>query len=106
MKKIKYLFAILAIFLLCGCGIKSNSSDVIDKFTKKVNGVKSYKVIGSMEIVSNEETYSYDVEVDYKYDNLYKVTLTNKTNNHEQVILKNKDGVYVITHESLQQKII
>lgn len=97
MKRIKFLFAILAIFVLCGCGAKTNNTDVINKFEKKVNSVKSYGITGKMEITSNEETYTYDVKVDYKYDNLYKVTLTNTINNHEQVILKNKDGVYVVT---------
>lgn len=97
MKKIKYFFVIVMMFALCGCGLKGNKTDIVDRFVKKVNSVKSYKVNGNMEIVSNEETYAYDVVVDYKYDNLYKVTLTNKTNNHEQVILKNKDGVYVVT---------
>ena len=97
MKKIKYLFAFMVIFLLCGCGIKSAGSDIIDKFEKKVNGVKSYSIVGTMEITSNEETYTYDVNVDYKYEDQYKVTLTNKVNNHEQVILKNTDGVYVVT---------
>ena len=97
MKKFKYLFAILAIFILCGCGAKGNNTEVINKFEKKVNGVKSYNIVGTMEINSNEETYTYDVNVNYKYDNYYKVTLTNKINNHEQVILKNQDGVYVVT---------
>lgn len=27
----------------------------------------------------------------------YKVVLVNQTNNHEQVILKNKEGLYVVT---------
>ncbi|MDE5539158.1 MAG: hypothetical protein K2J20_01580 [Bacilli bacterium] len=50
-----------------------------------------------MEILSNEETYTYSLEVNYLQDNYYKVTLVNQTNNHEQIILKNKDGVYVVT---------
>ena len=37
------------------------------------------------------------VEVCYKKDNYYKVTLTNTANNHTQIILKNQDGVYVLT---------
>lgn len=97
MKKIKFIFAILAIIILCGCGVKTKGSDVIEKFEKKVNSVKSYAIDGSMEITSNEETYTYDVKVDYKYEDLYKVTLTNTVNNHEQVILKNSEGVYVVT---------
>lgn len=96
MKKIKFLFTIFSVILLvCGCGKKNNANDIVNVFTKKVNGVKSYNIVGTMDITNNEETYSYDVNVDYKYDDMYKVTLTNKTNNHEQVILKNKDGVYV-----------
>ena len=97
MKKIKFLFIIVGIILLCGCGKKGNAENVINTFTKKVNGVKSYNIVGTMEIINNEETYGYDVMVDYKYDDMYKVTLKNKTNDHEQVILKNKDGVYVVT---------
>ena len=97
MKKIKILFVFLIGLILCGCGTKTNNKEIIDKFEKKVNSVKSYNIIGNMEITSNEETYTYDVKVNYKYDNLYKVTLTNTINNHEQVILKNKDGVYVVT---------
>ena len=50
-----------------------------------------------MDIVSNEEVYHYDVIVDYMKDDYYRVSLTNKDSNHEQIILKNKNGVYVIT---------
>ena len=97
MKRIKYLFIILGVILLCGCGKKDNATGIIESFSKKVNSVKSYNIVGTMEIINNEETYVYDVNVDYKYNDMYRVTLTNKTNNHEQVILKNKDGVYVVT---------
>ncbi len=30
----------------------------------------------------------------------------NKTNNHEQIILKNEEGVYVKTQESTKQKLM
>ena len=49
--------------------------------------------------MSNEELYHYDVTVDYMEGDFYKVNLVNKDNKHEQVILKNEDGVYVITPE-------
>ncbi len=32
----------------------------------------------------------------------FKVTLVNTSNNHEQVILRNDDGVFVQTHKSTQ----
>lgn len=96
MKKFKFLLVILAVLTFCGCG-KAKSTNIIEKFKDKVNSTKSYQVEGSMEIVSNEETFTYDVKVDYKYDEFYKVTLLNKTNDHEQVILKDGESVYVVT---------
>ena len=102
MKKFKFLLVILAIMTFCGCG-KTKSTNIIEKFKDKVNSTKSYQIVGSMEIVSNEETFTYDVNVDYKYDEFYKVTLLNKTNDHEQVILKDGESVYVVT-PALNQK--
>lgn len=97
MKKYKFIFILMSLFLFSGCGVKNNSNDVLEKFEKKVNSVKSYNIKGTMEITSNEETYTYDVNVDYLFEDKYKVTLTNKVNGHEQVILKNDEGVYVVT---------
>jgi len=50
-----------------------------------------------MNIVSNEDTFTYNVEASKSKDGYYKVNLINKINNHEQVILKNDNGVYVVT---------
>lgn len=95
MKKIAVLITCLML-ILTGCGKKS-SEDLTGKFTKKVTNAKSYILKGNMEILSNEETYTYSLEVNYLKDTFYKVTLVNQTNNHEQIILKNKEGVYVVT---------
>ena len=48
-------------------------------------------------MVNNESSYKYDVEVSYLKDDKFKVSLNNQINNHTQVILKNDDGVYVLT---------
>ena len=47
--------------------------------------------------MNNEDTFIYSVEASFLKEDYYKVTLVNQTNNHEQIILKNKDGVYVVT---------
>ena len=97
MKKKILLFAMVFVSLLVvGCG-KFGSKDLIKDFEKKVNSSKGYYLTGELEIINNEETYIYDVEVSYKADDLFKVSLINQTNNHEQIILKNDDGVYVLT---------
>lgn len=96
MKKILLrCFLIIGIFLLSGCG--NNKEDVVNKLTSKIEKSKSYYINGELEIINNEDTYFYDVEVSYKEENQFKVLLKNKTNNHEQIILRNSDGVYVLT---------
>ena len=91
----KRIIVIISMFLiLCGCGNKDN---IVNKFIKKIEKSDSYKLSGTMEIVSNEDTFSYNVLASKSKDGYYKVSLINKTNDHEQVILKNKDGVYVVT---------
>ena len=74
-----------------------DSKTAIEKYKKLLDKNDTYTLTGQMDIVSNEELYHYSVEVDYKKPELYKASLTNKDGNHEQIILKNKTGVYVIT---------
>jgi len=96
MKK-KLLFLLIGgLFLLGGCG-KTSDKDIIENLTKKIEDSKSYYIEGTMEIVNNEDLYTYDVEVSYEKKDNYKVRLVNTVNNHEQVILRNSDGVYVVT---------
>lgn len=95
MKKIAVLCTLI-LFITCGCG-KFTAETAVKEFTSDVNNAKSYKLKGAMEIVNNEETFTYSLEAYYLKDNYYKVILVNQTNNHEQIILRNDDGVYVVT---------
>ena len=94
MKKIILLLS--CILLLSGCA-KNSEDKLLKKFESDVNSSKSYTLSGSLEILNDEDTFNYSVEVGYKKKDLYKVKLVNTTNNHEQIILKNTEGVYVIT---------
>ena len=82
--------------MLCGCGNYS-IKDAQKDLENKINKLKGYSLNGEMEIISNDDVYKYDVNVDYNKKDKFKVSLKNKTNNHEQIILKNEDGVYVLT---------
>jgi outer membrane lipoprotein-sorting protein len=95
MKKILKICCILGIFFLFGCGVYSQD-DVINDLEEKITSAKSYLVTGTLEIMNNEDTYTYNITVSYQDDDYYKVELVNTTNNHEQVILRNDDGVYVV----------
>lgn len=96
MKKVGLISLLLLLVLTSGCG-KNDLSKVKTDFENQVTKTKSYVLKGNMEIINNEDTYVYAVETSFLKDDFYKVKLVNQTNNHEQVILKNKDGVYVVT---------
>lgn len=100
MKKSLKIFFLIGIFLLSGCGIK-NADKVLGELEKKLKNANSYYIEGVMSIMNNEDTYTYDVKVSYQKDDYYKIELVNNLNNHEQVILRNDDGVYVDTLKSI-----
>lgn len=81
---------------LVGCS-KMDSKEAINKYKKTLESNSKYTMTGQMSIISNEENYLYDVSVDYMEADYYKVSLVNKDNRHEQIILKNDNGVYVVT---------
>lgn len=95
-KYVMMSIVLMCSFLMFGCG-KYGEEDAINDFEKMVNNSKAYHLTGELMIKNNEDSYRYQVDTSYKKDNLYRVSLKNKTNNHEQIILKNKDGVYVLT---------
>ena len=95
MKKI-FLGIFLCLIFLTGCGKKSEG-DVLKSYTSAVEKAKSYYLNGKMELVNNEDIYTYDISVSYEADDNYKIELVNTVNNHEQVILRNSEGVYVVT---------
>ncbi len=82
--------------MLIGCG-KENNEDVYNDIVEKYDQLKSYQLEGKLEMINNETTYEYDVKSTYKETNNFKVELTNKINDHKQIILRNKEGVYVVT---------
>ena len=88
------LLVVLFLFCVTGCG-KLSEEDILKKIDNKIKN--SYKLSGSLSILNNDDVYNYDVEVSYKADNYYKISLTNEANGHTQVILKNNDGVYILT---------
>ena len=94
-KKIFFLIMLLCIFIT-GC-FGGDKNDVVKNLEKKYNNLKSYKLTGDLQIINNDDIYNYDVKVIYQKKDKFNVILKNKSNNHEQIILKNEDGVYVLT---------
>ena len=95
-RKIFIGILIIGSLLMCGCG-KKDEQDVLKDLTKKIEETKGYHLTGDLEIINNEDTYTYDVEASYSKEENFKVSLKNKTNNHEQIILRNSEGIFVLT---------
>ena len=98
MKKIIITTLLVLTIFLTGCS-KTNEKEIRKEFIKEVENLKGYYLEGKLNLTNNDDNYEYDVEVSYSYDNKYKVVLTNNSNNYRQIILKNNDGVYVVTPE-------
>ena len=95
--KRKILWSVfLGLIFLTGCA-KEGEKEIVKSLENKIEKVKSYHLKGELEIISNEEKYLYDVDVSYEKEEKYRVSLKNRTNNHEQIILKNEEGVYILT---------
>lgn len=94
----KYLFSFLLVLsmFLVGCG-KDSSKNIKDNLISKINDLNSYSIKGKLEVVNNDDVFNYLVDVNYKDKDFYRVSLKNVSNNHEQIILRNDDGVYVVT---------
>ena len=95
MKKL-FLCLIAICLILTGCKSR-NEKEVLNEFKNIVDNNKSYFLEGDMELINNEDVYSYNISVSYKEGDFYRIELKNKINNHEQIILRNSEGVYIVT---------
>lgn len=86
----------ISMLFLTGCG-RNDAESVFKDFTNKISKLDGYIISGTLDVKNNNNTYNYDVEVSFKSKDKFRVSLLNKANNHEQVILRNDDGVFVLT---------
>ncbi len=94
MKKIFVFLVFIFLIILTGCG-KNNTESVFKNLTNKINKLNGYTLTGVLEVKNNNNSYTYDVSVSHMAKDKYRVSLVNTANNHEQVILRNEEGVYV-----------
>lgn len=99
--KIYYLLftlVVVTIFALSGCGGKSQDK-VSKKIEKRLSQVEGYKIEATMTMKTGQEARNYKVNVWFKKadKDFYRVDLTNEEDAHQQTILKNEEGVFVLT---------
>lgn len=94
--KVRWLGILCLFLLLTACGPK-DSKDVIADLTDRSEHLNSYTSHGTMTIHNGQEPQKIDIEVWYQKPNFYRVALTNTKKHITQILLKNKQGVYVLT---------
>lgn len=90
------LLGIILLLGLAGCGTKSQG-DVIKALDEKMDEVSSYQAKAKLTLKTGTEPQVYDVEIWYKQPHYYRVSLKNAEKNQNQMILRNDEGVFVIT---------
>lgn len=98
MKKAAWLVAVGLIFslILVGCGEKTQD-DVLTDLEKKLTEMTGYKASSTMTLDTGKEPQTYEVDVWYQEKHYYRVALKNNEKDQSQIILRNDDGVFVLT---------
>lgn len=90
-------FSLILIAILAACGEKSQES-VVEKLEDTVQAMDGYKAQAVMKMSTGQEEQKYDIDIWHKKEDFYRVDLNNdKDEKGGQVILKNEDGVFVLT---------
>ncbi|MFB3165136.1 outer membrane lipoprotein carrier protein LolA [Neobacillus sp. 179-J 1A1 HS] len=87
---------LLVVFLLAACGSKSKE-DVVKELNGKLNDLSGYKVDAKMTLKMGADSQVYNVEIWHKDPTFYRVNLKNAEKDQSQMILRNNEGVFVLT---------
>ena len=99
-KKIVAGLLVLVVVVVAAFKIFFNSENVEDLATKLNDELEEYYLKGTMELTNGEEVRNFNVEVGYEKEDdtdNFRVSLHDTNINQEQLILRNKKGVYVLT---------
>lgn len=101
MERLKKSFALIvtvliAVLVMAACGNKSQT-DVVKGLDKKVEDLNGYKAEAKMTLQTGSEPQVYNVEIWHKQPSYYRVSLKSQNKDQSQMILRNDEGVYVLT---------
>ncbi|OMF34713.1 DUF4367 domain-containing protein [Paenibacillus sp. FSL H8-0548] len=82
--------------ILAACGTKDAES-VVKDLDKVVNSMESYQGSGTMTLRTGQQPLEYKVEISYQKPQYYRIKLTNEEKDITQIVLRNDDGVFVLT---------
>lgn len=87
---------VLLMLLLTACGAESKE-DVLKKLSSKWVDTKGYELEAQMQISTGSEPRLYDVSVWHTKPEFYRVKVSQAEEDVSQTIVRNKEGVFVIT---------
>lgn len=88
--------ALFSVLVLAGCGSK-NADSIVKDLDKVVGKMESYEGSGTMILHTGQQPLEYKVEVWYQKPQLYRISLTNAKRDITQIVLRNSEGVFVLT---------
>lgn len=97
-RKLGWVFTLITLIALVatGCGPKG-VNDVVGDLNKQLEGMSGYKMNAKLTLQTGKDPQTYDVEVWHNKPNFYRVALTSKEKGITQIILRNEEGVFVLT---------
>lgn len=99
LKKIIIGVVVFAVLILCGWKLFFSEGKVDDQLKNLNTTMEAYHMEGNMQIGEGEDVRNFYVTVDFKDDekDLFRISLLDKDINQEQILLRNNEGVYVLT---------
>lgn len=98
-KKIIAIAAVIVVIVF-GVSIWMLNSSSLDDLIEEASQCQSYQLVSNMEMLENDELKSYQVTSTFARiddQDFYKVELYDKSLNQSQVIVRNDEGVFVLT---------
>ncbi|MFC5446837.1 LolA family protein [Paenibacillus aestuarii] len=84
--------------VLAGCGIgKKDAGSIVKDLDHVISKPGSYLASGSMILHTGQQPQEYAVEVAFSPDHFYRIQLTNAQKDVTQIVLRNEEGVFVLT---------
>ncbi|MET3291695.1 UNVERIFIED_CONTAM: outer membrane lipoprotein-sorting protein [Brevibacillus sp. OAP136] len=80
-----------------GCFGAKTPEDVVEDLSSNLNKINGYKSSAVLTLQMGSTPQEYNVEVWYAKPTKYRVALTSKQRNITQIILRNDEGVFVLT---------
>lgn len=85
------------VIVLAACGEKTQE-DVVADLKETVEKMDGYRAKAEMNMNTGQEQQTFQINIWHKKDDMYRVGLSNKSDEKgNQIILKNDDGVFVLT---------